>query len=114
MPVSSRSRPPRPGPTRLSTALRRSPRTPPRSPRSRRSLSWLPHFHDMGLVDGVIQPVYSGFRAVLMSPTSFLQSPARWLEAITGHAITHSGGPNFAYELCAKRVDPDPTKLDLG
>jgi acyl-CoA synthetase (AMP-forming)/AMP-acid ligase II len=61
-----------------------------------RSLSWLPHFRDMGLIDGVIQPVYSGFTAFLIYPASFLQSPSRWLEAISEHRITHSGGPNFA------------------
>ncbi|HEY6244373.1 MAG TPA: AMP-binding protein, partial [Pyrinomonadaceae bacterium] len=60
------------------------------------SLSWLPHFHDMGLVDGIIQPLYSGFRALLMSPASFLQSPLRWLKAISKYQVTHSGGPNFA------------------
>ena len=81
--------------------------------RKSRSLSWLPHFHDMGLVDGVVQPVYSGFPAVLMSPGSFLQSPSRWLETISRHRITHSGGPNFAYDLCVRRIDPDNAKLDL-
>ncbi|MFN8178108.1 MAG: non-ribosomal peptide synthase/polyketide synthase [bacterium] len=78
-----------------------------------RSLSWLPHFHDMGLIDGILQPVYSGFPAVLMDPMAFLQSPARWLSAIGEHRITHSGGPNFAYELCTRRVAPDPSVLDL-
>jgi amino acid adenylation domain-containing protein/non-ribosomal peptide synthase protein (TIGR01720 family) len=84
-----------------------------RHSRESRSLSWLPHFHDMGLVDGILQPVYSGFPAVLMSPASFLQTPARWLEAIARHRITHSGGPNFAYDLCSRRIDPDPATLDL-
>ena len=79
-----------------------------------RSFSWLPHYHDMGLVDGLIQPVYSGFHAVLMNPAGFLQNPVRWLEAISDHGITHSGGPNFAYELCVKRALPDPERLDLG
>ncbi len=81
--------------------------------RRSRSLTWLPHFHDMGLVDGVVQPVYSGFPAVLMSPAAFLQDPVTWLEAIAQHAITHTGGPNFAYDLCARRVEPDPARLDL-
>jgi amino acid adenylation domain-containing protein/non-ribosomal peptide synthase protein (TIGR01720 family) len=78
-----------------------------------RSLSWLPHYHDMGLVDGIVQPLYSGFRAFLMSPAAFLQSPARWLEAISRHRITHSGGPNFAFDLCVRRIEPDPARIDL-
>jgi len=84
-----------------------------RHSRESRSLSWLPHFHDMGLVDGILQPIYSGFPAVLMSPASFLQAPARWLQAISRYGITHSGGPNFAYDLCARRVDPD-ARVDLS
>lgn len=78
-----------------------------------RSLCWLPHFHDMGLIDGIVQPLFSGFPAFLMSPASFLRNPARWLQAIASHRITHSGGPNFAYDLCARRVAPDPATLDL-
>ena len=79
-----------------------------------RALCWLPHYHDMGLIDGIVQPVYSGFHTVLMDPASFLQTPARWLELITSRRITHTGGPNFAYELCARRVPPDPATLDLS
>jgi amino acid adenylation domain-containing protein/non-ribosomal peptide synthase protein (TIGR01720 family) len=69
------------------------------------SLSWLPHFHDMGLVDGIIQPLYSGFTGLLMSPAALLQNPARWLQAISRYGVTHSGGPNFAYGLCVRRID---------
>ncbi|HEX2268845.1 MAG TPA: amino acid adenylation domain-containing protein, partial [Pyrinomonadaceae bacterium] len=69
------------------------------------SLSWLPHFHDMGLVDGIIQPLYSGFTGLLMSPAALLQNPARWLQAISRYRVTHSGGPNFAYDLCVRRID---------
>ncbi len=79
-----------------------------------RSLCWLPHFHDMGLVDGILQPVYAGFPAILMSPAAFLQEPGSWLDAISRHRITHSGGPNFAYDLCVRRADPDPSRWDLG
>ncbi len=79
-----------------------------------RSLTWLPHFHDMGLIDGILQPVYSGFPATLMDPLTFLQNPSRWLEIISHDRITHSGGPNFAYELAMRRVDPDPDALDLS
>ena len=79
-----------------------------------RALTWLPHFHDMGLVDGIIQPLYGGFPGILMSPVSFLQQPLRWLEAITRFQITHTGGPNFAYDLCARRVNGEQrARLDL-
>ncbi|HEX6045284.1 MAG TPA: amino acid adenylation domain-containing protein, partial [Pyrinomonadaceae bacterium] len=79
------------------------------------SLSWLPHFHDMGLVDGIIQPLYSGFTGLLMSPAALLQNPASWLQAITRYRVTHSGGPNFAYDLCARRVsETQIASLDLS
>jgi len=79
------------------------------------SLSWLPHFHDMGLVDGIIQPLYSGFRGFLMSPASFLESPLRWLKAISKYQVTHSGGPNFAYDLCVRRIGVEErATLDLS
>ncbi|HEV2962010.1 MAG TPA: amino acid adenylation domain-containing protein, partial [Candidatus Angelobacter sp.] len=79
------------------------------------SLCWLPHFHDMGLIDGIIQPLYSGFIGYLMSPASFLQEPARWLEAISRYRVTHSGGPNFAYNLCTAKVPAEQLEgLDLS
>ncbi|HKV34845.1 MAG TPA: AMP-binding protein, partial [Pyrinomonadaceae bacterium] len=79
------------------------------------SLSWLPHFHDMGLVDGIIQPLYSGFTGLLMSPAALLQNPARWLQAISRYCVTHSGGPNFAYDLCVRRIDESQrASLDLS
>jgi acyl-CoA synthetase (AMP-forming)/AMP-acid ligase II len=68
------------------------------------SVSWLPVIHDMGLIQGVLQPAFSGFPAWLMSPAAFLQRPARWLRAISAVGATISGGPNFAYELCVRRV----------
>jgi acyl-CoA synthetase (AMP-forming)/AMP-acid ligase II len=78
------------------------------------SVSWLPVNHDMGLIQGVLQPVFSGFPAWLMSPVAFLQRPARWLEALSTLRATHSGGPNFAYDLCVRRVsDLDRAALDL-
>jgi acyl-CoA synthetase (AMP-forming)/AMP-acid ligase II len=58
----------------------------------------------MGLIDGVLQPAFSGFPAWLMAPASFLQRPERWLQAISRLRATHSGGPNFAYELCVRKV----------
>ena len=79
------------------------------------SISWLPISHDMGLINGVLQPAFSGFGAYLMAPAAFLQRPARWLQAISRLGATHSGGPNFAYDLCVRRVsDDDCATLDLG
>jgi len=79
------------------------------------ALTWLPHFHDMGLVDGIIQPLYGGFPGLLMSPATFLQRPLNWLEAISRHRVTHSGGPNFAYDLCVSRIAAEQlTSLDLS
>jgi acyl-CoA synthetase (AMP-forming)/AMP-acid ligase II len=78
-------------------------------------VSWLPVNHDMGLIGGILQPAYSGFPLWLMSPAAFLQRPARWLQAISRLRATHSGAPNFAYELCARRVsDDDRRVMDLS
>src|SRR5215831_9867107 len=80
-----------------------------------RSLSWLPHFHDLGLVHGILQPLYSGFPGYLMAPMSFLQRPLDWLRAISQFRITHSDGPNFAYDLCATKIsEEEKTGLDLS
>jgi acyl-CoA synthetase (AMP-forming)/AMP-acid ligase II len=79
------------------------------------SVTWLPAFHDMGLSNGIIQPLYTGGRCFLMSPQSFLQWPVRWLQAISRYQATVSGGPNFAYELCARRITPEQREtLDLS
>jgi len=67
-------------------------------------LGWLPLHHDMGLIGTVLQPLYLGAPCYLMSPGAFLQRPARWLEAIARTRATTSGGPNFAYELCVRKV----------
>lgn len=76
---------------------------------------WLPPYHDMGLIGGIIQPLYGGFPVVLMSPLMFLQRPIRWLQAISRHGATTSGGSNFAYDLCVRRVTPDQIEtLDLS
>ncbi len=66
-------------------------------------LSWLPHFHDMGLIGGLLHAVYCGRPIILFSTVSFLQQPMRWLRMISDYRVTHSVGPNFAYELCLKR-----------
>jgi acyl-CoA synthetase (AMP-forming)/AMP-acid ligase II/acyl carrier protein len=78
-------------------------------------ITWLPHFHDMGLIYGLLQPVYRGYPCYVMPPAAFLQRPVRWLQAITRFKGTHSGGPNFAYDLCASRVTPAQREgLDLS
>jgi acyl-CoA synthetase (AMP-forming)/AMP-acid ligase II len=78
------------------------------------SVSWLPHFHDMGLVYGILAAAVIGFRAVLLKPSDFVQEPSLWLKTITKYSATHSGGPNFAFEMCANRLkDADKSKLDL-
>jgi len=77
-------------------------------------VSWLPPYHDMGLVGHILQPVYVGGSSFLMSPVDFLQRPFRWLQAISRHQVTTSGGPNFAYELCLRRItDEQRSTLDL-
>ena len=68
------------------------------------SVNWLPHFHDMGLIYGILQPIYSCFPAVLLSPSSFIHKPFKWLNAISHYRGTHAGGPNFAYDLCVERI----------
>ncbi len=76
---------------------------------------WLPAYHDMGLIGGVLMPLYMGGRSVLMSPTAFLQRPLRWLEVIDEYKATISGAPNFAYDFVARRTKPNErAKLDLG
>ena len=75
---------------------------------------WLPPYHDMGLIGGILQPLYGGAPVTLMSPFAFLQRPLRWLEAITRLQATTNGGPNFAYQLLADRVsDEQLATLDL-
>jgi amino acid adenylation domain-containing protein/non-ribosomal peptide synthase protein (TIGR01720 family) len=78
-------------------------------------VSWLPMSHDMGFMAGVLQPLYAGIPAVLMSPASFLQQPLTWLRAISDHRATTSGGPNFAYDLCVRKItDEQKADLDLS
>jgi FkbH-like protein len=78
-------------------------------------LSWLPPYHDMGLIGAILQPVYVGATSMLMSPTSFLQSPIRWLRAISENRVSVSGGPNFAFDLCLRKITPDEcVGLDLS
>ncbi|MEB3360477.1 MAG: AMP-binding protein [Synechococcales bacterium] len=76
---------------------------------------WLPPHHDMGLIGGILQPLYGGFPVTLMSPDSLLRQPIRWLQAISKLGGTTSGGPNFAYERCLQRITPEQRRrLDLS
>jgi 8-amino-7-oxononanoate synthase/acyl carrier protein len=78
-------------------------------------LSWLPTYHDMGLVGGVLLSMFFGRPSVLMSPMTFLQKPIRWLRGISKYRVSISGGPNFAYDLCASKITDDQLAgLDLS
>lgn len=78
-------------------------------------VSWLPLYHDMGLIGGVLQPIFAGFPITLMSPLTFLQRPFRWLQSISQLRATVSGGPNFAYDLCVQKITAEQrVTLDLS
>ncbi|MFF2551183.1 fatty acyl-AMP ligase [Nocardia sp. NPDC058058] len=78
-------------------------------------VSWLPPFHDMGLIQGLLLPVHSGFPSTLMSPMTFLRDPLTWLREIARNSAVTAGGPNLAYGLCVKRVSPEQAaQLDLS
>ncbi|MFD1837128.1 non-ribosomal peptide synthetase [Paracidovorax cattleyae] len=80
-----------------------------------RFVSWAPLFHDMGLIGGLLQPLYCGASLVLVSPRYFLERPARWLELVSRHRATVSGGPDFSYRLCLERIsDAQAQGLDLS
>ncbi len=80
-----------------------------------RGVIWLPPYHDMGLIGGILQPLYVGFPVTLMSPIDFLQQPLLWLQTISQIGATTSGGPNFAYDLCVRKSTPEQrAMLDLG
>lgn len=78
-------------------------------------VSWLPPYHDLGLIGGIVQPVYAGFNVDLMSPLTFLRRPERWLQAISHSRARLTAAPNFAYAMCVRRI-PDETirTLDLS
>ncbi|NVI98247.1 amino acid adenylation domain-containing protein [Myxococcus sp. AM009] len=83
--------------------------------RSSRGVIWLPPYHDMGLIGGVLTPIFGGLPVDLMSPLSFLQEPLRWLKTLSERRGTCSGGPNFAYELCVRKIsDEQKAGLDLS
>ncbi|WP_224245711.1 AMP-binding protein [Hyalangium gracile] len=78
-------------------------------------LLWLPTHQGLGLLEGVLQPLFSGIPALLMAPQLFFQQPRRWLEAISTHGVTISGAPDFAYELCVRAVsEEERAGLDLS
>ncbi|MEH1793126.1 fatty acyl-AMP ligase [Nostoc sp.] len=78
-------------------------------------VGWLPLFHDMGLIGNVLQPLYLGIPSILMSPVAFLQKPFSWLQAISRYKATTSGGPDFAYDLCVRKITPEQfSSLDLS
>ena len=78
-------------------------------------VSWLPPYHDMGLIVGMLQPLYGGFPATLMPPVSFLQRPLSWLQAISRLGADSAGAPNFAYDLCTRKTTPEErSTLDLS
>lgn len=78
-------------------------------------VTWLPAFHDLGLIEGILQPTITGFPSIMMPPSAFLQQPGRWLRAITRYRGTYSAGPNFGYDLCIKKITPEQREmLDLS
>ncbi len=80
-----------------------------------RACTWLPAYHDMGLVGGILNPLYCGVSQIMMSPVSFLTYPIRWLRAISNYRVQVTGGPNFAYAWCATKIQPEQCEgLDLS
>jgi len=80
-----------------------------------RCVIWLPPYHDMGLIGGILQPLYTGYPVTLMAPVTFIQSPYRWLQTISQTNGTLSGGPNFAYDLCVQKITTEQRDtLDLS
>jgi acyl-CoA synthetase (AMP-forming)/AMP-acid ligase II len=76
---------------------------------------WLPNYHDMGLIGGILGPMYAGGKSILMSPFHFLQRPLRWLQAIHKYSGEISGGPNFAFDMCVEKTTPEQRQaLDLS
>lgn len=77
--------------------------------------TWLPTYHDMGLVGGILNPMFIGRTNVLMSPMTFLQKPVRWLQAISTYNVAISGGPNFSYQLCVDKIAEEELEgIDLS
>ncbi len=80
-----------------------------------KEVSWLPIYHDLGLIGNIIQAFYVGFELIIMPPIAFIQKPVRWLKAISSYKGTTSGGPNFAYDLCLNSIQQSELKdIDLS
>lgn len=78
-------------------------------------MSWLPFHHDMGLIGNILHSIYVGCTCVVMAPMDFIQQPLNWLRAIGQFRVTHSGGPNFAFDYCVNKIAPQAIEgLDLG
>jgi amino acid adenylation domain-containing protein len=78
-------------------------------------VGWLPFYHDMGLIGNIMQPLFIGAPAILMSPMAFLEKPFNWLQAISKYRAHTSGGPNFAFDLCVQKIsDEEKSRLDLS
>ncbi|MBK9358134.1 MAG: AMP-binding protein [Bacteroidales bacterium] len=79
------------------------------------SVTWLPSFHDMGLIDGIIEPVFNGCPGIVIPPVAFIQKPMRWLKAISKYKGTHGGAPNFAFDHCVEGIPIEEREgLDLS
>ena len=70
-------------------------------------MTWMPYFHDYGLVEGLLEPLFNTTPCYVMSPFAFVKRPVSWLKAITRYHGTHSQAPNFAYDLCVRRIPVD-------
>ncbi len=80
-----------------------------------RVVSWLPPYHDMGLIGCILQPLYAGMTSVIMPPITFIKHPFSWLKTISDFRATTSGAPNFAYDLCTQKIsDEQKQQLDLS
>ena len=80
-----------------------------------RIVSWLPLFHDWGLIGGLLQPIYSGIQSILFDPFEFVRKPRNWLDVISRYGATVSGAPNFAYDQCLQTLQPgELDELDLS
>ncbi|MBZ0257103.1 fatty acyl-AMP ligase, partial [bacterium] len=76
--------------------------------------SWLPSFHDMGLIEGILQPIYTNYPNYLVPPVVFVQDPFTWLKTISDHRATHTGAPNFGFDHCVNVItDEQIEQLDL-
>jgi acyl-CoA synthetase (AMP-forming)/AMP-acid ligase II/alkylation response protein AidB-like acyl-CoA dehydrogenase/acyl carrier protein len=80
-----------------------------------RGVIWLPPYHDMGLIGGILQPLYADFPVTLLPPVAVMQQPLLWLQAVSHNRASTSGGPNFAYDLCVRKISPEQrAQLDLS